>query len=177
MGGDHEQRNHKQTLPQRFGGRFDKYREARSDLADDSTGTNFQISKKKNDPRHRRGFLQIRQKWGGACRTGGTWASKYGADINEWDIAPPSEYFNELQRVSKRRIIWGGNYFDLPPSRNFIVWRKLTISENFSMAMVEFAWTDIPGNAKVFDFAPQDKSRPSFTDGCYHGMQNLAGGY
>ena len=85
--------------------------------------------------------------------------SKYGADINKWDIAPPPEYFNEARRVSKRQIIWGGNYFDLPPSRNFIVWRKLTISENFSMAMAEFAWTNIHGNAKVFEFAPQDKHR------------------
>jgi len=93
------------------------------------------------------------------ARTGGAWASKYGSDINEWDIAPPPEYFEELWRVSKRRIIFGGNYFDLPPSRNFIIWRKLTISENFSMAMAEFAWTDIPGNAKVFECMPQDKHR------------------
>lgn len=27
------------------------------------------------------------------------------------------------------------------------------------MAMAEFAWTNIPGNAKVFEFAPQDKHR------------------
>ena len=27
------------------------------------------------------------------------------------------------------------------------------------MAMAEYLWTDIPGNAKVFDFAPQDKDR------------------
>jgi site-specific DNA-methyltransferase (adenine-specific) len=74
-------------------------------------------------------------------------------------VAPPLEYFVELARVAKRRIIWGGNYFDLPPSRNFIVWRKLSISENFSMAMAEYAWTDIPGNAKVFEYAPQDKYR------------------
>lgn len=95
----------------------------------------------------------------GAQRTGGKWAAKYGTDINAWDVAPPPEYFAELFRVSKFQIIWGGNYFDLPPSRNFIVWRKLTISENFTMAMAEFAWTNIPGNAKVFDFMPQDPER------------------
>jgi site-specific DNA-methyltransferase (adenine-specific) len=90
---------------------------------------------------------------------GGTWFAKYGQDINDWDVAPPPEYFKELARISRRRIIWGGNYFDLPPSRNFIIWRKLTISEGFSMAMSEYAWTDIPGNAKVFDCRPQDKHR------------------
>lgn len=90
-------------------------------------------------------------------RTGGTWASKYGSNINHWDIAPEPEYFEELFRISKQAIIWGGNYFPLPTSRNFIVWKKLTISENFSMAMAEYAWTNITGNAKVIEYAPQGK--------------------
>jgi len=57
--------------------------------------------------------------------------------------------------VSKHAIIWGGNYFDLPPTRCFLVWRKLTISENFTMAMAEYAWTNFNENAKVFECAPQ----------------------
>lgn len=76
-----------------------------------------------------------------------------------WDEAPPQEYFEELFRVSKNQIIWGGNYFDLPPTRCFLVWRKLTISENFTMAMAEYAWTSFNDNAKVFEHAPQDKER------------------
>ena len=40
----------------------------------------------------------------------------------DWDKVPSDEYFNELQRVSKNQIIWGGNYFNLPPTRCFIVW-------------------------------------------------------
>ena len=81
----------------------------------------------------------------------------------QWDIAPDKEYFDELFRVSKNQIIWGGNYFDLPPTRCFLVWRKLTISEGFSMAMAEYAWTSFKDNAKVFDFAPQgDKKDPRF---------------
>jgi site-specific DNA-methyltransferase (adenine-specific) len=82
----------------------------------------------------------------------------YLGDCMEFMAALP-EYFQELFRVSKYRIIWGGNYFSLPPSRNFIIWRKPTLSENFSMAMAEFAWTNIAGNAKVFEFAPQDAAR------------------
>lgn len=90
-------------------------------------------------------------------RTGGTWSKKYQNDknITHWDIAPPPEYFDELFRVSKNQIIWGGNYFLLPPSNNFIIWQKLTISESFSMAMAEYAWTNIKGNAKIFPCAPQ----------------------
>lgn len=43
----------------------------------------------------------------------------------------------------------------LPPTRCFLVWRKLSISENFSMAMAEYAWTSFNKNAKVFEAAPQ----------------------
>ena len=53
-------------------------------------------------------------------------------------------------RVSKNQIIWGGNYFELPATRCFIVWRK-PIPENFSMAMCEYAWTSFNANAKVFE--------------------------
>jgi site-specific DNA-methyltransferase (adenine-specific) len=91
-------------------------------------------------------------------RTGGTWAVKY-RKIKEWDYAPDEKYFTELFRVCQHIIIWGGNYFNLPPSRNFIIWKKLTISETFTMAMAEYAWTNIEGNSKVFEYAPQDKNR------------------
>lgn len=92
-------------------------------------------------------------------RTGGTWASKYERKISDWDVAPTEEMFRELFRVSKNQIIWGGNYFNLPPTRCFNIWRKLTISEDFTMAMCEYAWTSFAANAKLWEFAPQDKSR------------------
>ena len=90
-------------------------------------------------------------------RTGGTWAAKYGTTIKKWDFAPPQEFFDELFRVSKNVIIWGGNYFSLPPTRCFLVWKKLTISEQFTMAMCEYAWTSFNRNAKLFECAPQGK--------------------
>jgi site-specific DNA-methyltransferase (adenine-specific) len=91
-------------------------------------------------------------------RTGGTWAEKYAKKIIGWDVAPTAEYFAELFRVAKNQIIWGANYFpNMPPTRCFIVWRKLTISEKFSMAMAEYAWTSFQANAKVFECAPQGK--------------------
>lgn len=57
-----------------------------------------------------------------------------------WDEAPTNKYFSEIKRVSKNQIIFGGNYFNLPPSRCWIIWDKL-ISEDFSLAMAEMAWT------------------------------------
>ena len=65
-----------------------------------------------------------------------------------WDEVPSKEYFDELFRVSKRQIIWGGNYFDLPPTRCFIVWDKL-ISEDFSLAMAELAWASFDKLTKI----------------------------
>jgi len=96
-------------------------------------------------------------------RTGGTWAAKYAKKIKSWDTAPPPEYFEELFRISKNQIIWGGNYFRLPPTRCFLVWHKLTISETFTMAMAEYAWTSFNENAKLYSFTPQGtKKNPRF---------------
>lgn len=47
----------------------------------------------------------------------------------KWDSKRPTiEYFNELKRISKNQIIFGGNYFAdlLNPSMGWIVWDKLT---------------------------------------------------
>jgi len=67
----------------------------------------------------------------------------------DWDKVPSDEYFSELQRVSKNQIIWGGNYFNMPPTRCFIVWDKI-ISEDFSLAMAELAWTSFDKLAKIY---------------------------
>ena len=87
-------------------------------------------------------------------RTGGTWAEKYGKRIIAWDVSPGPEYFKELFRVSRNQVIWGGNYFALPPSRCFLVWRKTNIPvKGFSMAPCEYAWTSFSENAKIFEFS------------------------
>ena len=86
-------------------------------------------------------------------RTGGTWAAKYGTTIRHWDYAPSREYFEELFRVSKNQIIWGGNYFNLPPTRCFVVWRKVNIPvEGFTLSPVEYAWTNYNRNAMCYEF-------------------------
>lgn len=84
---------------------------------------------------------------------------KEGLKISDWDIAPTEEVFAEIFRVSKHQIIWGGNYFNLPPTRCFNIWRKLSISENFTMAMCEYCWTSFNSNAKWWEFMPQDSNR------------------
>ena len=71
----------------------------------------------------------------------------------KWDsVIPQKEYFDELFRVSKNQIIWGGNYYDLPPTQNYIVWDKQQ-PEDFSLAMCEFAWCSIQRPAKMFRYS------------------------
>lgn len=70
--------------------------------------------------------------------------------ISEWDVAPPKQYFDELFRISKNQIIWGGNYFDLPPTRCIVCWDKVQPWENFSQ--IELAWTSYDKPAKLFRF-------------------------
>jgi site-specific DNA-methyltransferase (adenine-specific) len=68
---------------------------------------------------------------------------------SDWDARPPGpEYFIELQRVSKNQIIWGGNYFDLPPTRCVVCWDKEQPWENFSQW--EMAWTSFDRPAAIF---------------------------
>ena len=67
----------------------------------------------------------------------------------DWDKYPPTaEYFTELFRVSKNQIIWGMNYFKLPPTRGFVCWNKNQPWENFSQC--ELAWTSFDVPAKLF---------------------------
>jgi len=69
------------------------------------------------------------------------------------DSKPPTkEYFDELKRVSKNQIIWGGNYFTehLPPSKGWIVWnKKADIKEHLSMA--ELAWSSFDIKCNMYD--------------------------
>ena len=68
-----------------------------------------------------------------------------------WDEKIPDQsYFDELSRVSKNQIVWGGNYFPLPPTQGFIFWYKKNPVENFSDG--ELAWTSFQRPAKCFNF-------------------------
>ena len=67
----------------------------------------------------------------------------------DWDNSIPSkEYFDELFRVSKNQIIWGGNYFNLPLNNNWIIWDKL--NPNLSFSEAELGWCSIDKNIRIF---------------------------
>ena len=76
-----------------------------------------------------------------------------------WDKnVPQKEYFEQLQRVSKNQIIWGGNYFAniLPPIPSWIVWDKMQYG--FSFADGELAWNSFGNKLKIFRYARGNES-------------------
>lgn len=71
------------------------------------------------------------------------------------DQIPTKEVFDEMFRVSKDQIIWGGNYFldYLPSTRCFLIYDKKQ-PEGVSFASCEFAWTSFDSVAKTFYYSP-----------------------
>lgn len=69
-----------------------------------------------------------------------------------WDSEPPTpEYFSSLMSISENQIIWGGNYFSLPPTRCMICWDKLQPWDNFSQ--FELAWTSFDKPTAMFRYS------------------------
>lgn len=62
---------------------------------------------------------------------------------SDWDNAPPSRWlFDWLIEMTCWQIVWGGNYFGLPPSSCWLVWDKDNGANDF--ADCELAWTNLP---------------------------------
>lgn len=92
-------------------------------------------------------------KWGG------------GADL-KWDDAIPSDdIFYKIMAASDKHILWGGNYFPLPPTRCVLVWDKGAGFRNRTFAEVEVAWASLDQNAKIF-------SRDPLASGDYKGKEH-----
>ncbi len=77
----------------------------------------------------------------------------YGINLAEWDNKTPDKiYFNELFRISKNQIIWGGNYFadKLPVTESWICWHKKPFL--LQQAHFELAWTSFDMKPKLIDY-------------------------
>jgi len=84
------------------------------------------------------------------------WKSK------NWDKNTPlAEYFDELFRVSKNQIIWGGNYFNLGVCNKYIIWDK-EIPEGLSFSDCEYAWTSFNGANKIFRYSAYKNKSEKF---------------
>ena len=78
----------------------------------------------------------------GGTRPGRTLVRKKHYPVLNWDSAPISKQTLEfLLSISKYQIIFGGNYFELPPTNCFLVWDKQNGATKF--ADCELAWTNL----------------------------------
>lgn len=80
----------------------------------------------------------------------------YGTEIQKlgitWDKEPNAESFDNILRIGKCVVIWGGNNFSLPPSESFLVWDKQQTVNNFADA--ELAYCNKVGlTAKIFHYS------------------------
>lgn len=76
---------------------------------------------------------------------GGTWGGSAKYDkMREWDVEAPSIDF--LLSLKIPSIVWGGNYFQVPPSRCWLTWSKINVVP--TMASMELAWTNFDKPAK-----------------------------
>lgn len=84
---------------------------------------------------------------------------QFANKTENWDSSiPTDEYFDELKRVSKDQIIWGGNYFlnKLGNTRCYLIWDKLNPDRCF--ADCEFAWTSFDKVARIKQIRPQTEN-------------------
>jgi site-specific DNA-methyltransferase (adenine-specific) len=102
----------------------------------------------------------------GILSKSGNRLDKYGTQHKQWDNnAPNDEYFEQLKRVSKNQIVWGGNYMPQlwgQPCKGFIFWYKHQPITNWASG--ELAWTSFDRPARCFDYmcygnVNQDKNR------------------
>jgi site-specific DNA-methyltransferase (adenine-specific) len=85
--------------------------------------------------------------------------SVFNKDDKKWDNSiPTNEYFDELFRVSKNQIIWGGNYFPLPQSQYFAIWDKGETMYGRDFAECEFAWVK-SGGTRIYKKSPNQPER------------------
>jgi site-specific DNA-methyltransferase (adenine-specific) len=97
---------------------------------------------------------------------GGVAKRKDYSSVGNWDSKTPNkEYFNELFRISKNQIIWGGNYFELPLTKSWIVWDKKT-EDKYSndFADCELAWSSFDKPAKIVRYLWSGMLQPNMKD-------------
>lgn len=100
----------------------------------------------------------IAHLWKGGGGHGWGKARDEGVKRNEWDERPLDVQMLSLVRASgDKQIIWGGNYFELPPTRCWLIWNKP--ERNFTLAEAELAWTNIDAVIRVFDAPRSDVGR------------------
>ena len=100
----------------------------------------------------------IASVWKGGAGHGWGNARMQSAVRNVWDDSPPTgEEIAAVVRHGADAVVWGGNYFSLPPTRGWLVWNKP--ERGFTLSEAELAWTTRDSVIRVFDANRSDVGR------------------
>ena len=98
--------------------------------------------------------------WSRKRQSDGTWATKDIYKEIDWDNEPPDLTF--LLERNVPTMIFGGNFFSLPPSRRWIIWDKCKYGLSF--AEVEMCWCSFDGLPRIFKCIPDHVSNRKMSD-------------
>ena len=80
---------------------------------------------------------------------GGSFERLISGNAAEWDKAPDGSVFDLIFKKSKHQIIWGGNYFEIPPTKKPLCWDKVRPNQK-NLSEWEMAWTSFTGRSQMF---------------------------
>jgi site-specific DNA-methyltransferase (adenine-specific) len=90
----------------------------------------------------------IGERWAKSAMVGKNGASRLWGKGETWDDqVPEAELIAAAIAAGDKAIVWGGNYFGLPPGRCWLVWDKI---QTFTGADAELAWTNLDAPVRVF---------------------------
>lgn len=72
-------------------------------------------------------------------------------EAKAWDGHAPAVALSQALSMADHGIVWGGNYFPLPPRRGWLIWDKIV--RNFTTGVAELAWTTLDQPIKAFNYA------------------------
>lgn len=84
------------------------------------------------------------------AQQGSKWGKLFGDGAPEWDARVFAD-IELIRRAGRDAIIWGGNYYDLPPVRGWLLWDKIV--REFSSGHAEMAWTTLDQPVRAFNYA------------------------
>ena len=80
----------------------------------------------------------------------GQWGKLHSQGGHDWDQTTPDN-IQDVVAAGSVAIIWGGNYFKLPPMRGWLLWDKIV--REFSSGHAEMAWTTIDQPVRAFNYS------------------------
>jgi DNA modification methylase len=80
----------------------------------------------------------------------GQWGKLHTSGGHAWDQSIPDN-IAAVVAAGADAIVWGGNYFDLPPVRGWLLWDKIV--REFSSGHAEMAWTTLDQPVRSFNYS------------------------